>query len=243
MNWSPREIKKEAARALRPDYWHIWFGSALLMVLTYFTLISFMLNSANELPDTLKNLTVRINSADRKQIIAVIFVLVMGVFALNTLIQLLISVFFKYPIQVGARKLFLEIWQSEDGKGKTADLMFAFDNHYRNIVWIMLVRVLRELVYGLLLVIPGIWRAYTYRMVPYILSENPGMSIEYAFNRSIELVKGHKWRLFLYDLSFIPWHILGILTFGIVELFWVHPYKNMADAKLYLLLKNAGKTV
>ena len=44
--------------------------------------------------------------------------------------------------------------------------------------------------------------------------------------------------VFIYDLSFIGWYILGAFTCGIAGVFYVYPYKAIADAGLYLSLKN-----
>lgn len=41
------------------------------------------------------------------------------------------------------------------------------------------------------------------------------------------------WRAFVLDLSFILRDILGIITFGIVSVLWVDPYKQQTDAALY----------
>ena len=47
------------------------------------------------------------------------------------------------------------------------------------------------------------------------------------------MMNGQKWDTFVLDLSFIGWHILGIMTIGILEIFYVAPYKRNADAALY----------
>lgn len=237
MSWLGKDIKAEARKNLKPDFWHVWFASSLVAVLSYFTVITFTLNSIEEIPGIIKNLGKNIEHNDRKQILAVVLVLVMGVFLLNALIQFLISVFVKNPVSVGASRLYLGVHGNEEHRGRAADLMYPFDNSYRNVVWIMLVKVIRQMVFYILLIIPGIWRTYTYRMVPYLLAEKPEMSVEEAFATSINMVNGHKWRIFIYDLSFIPWYILSLISFGIVHIFWTRPYKNMADAKLYLKLK------
>lgn len=51
-------------------------------------------------------------------------------------------------------------------------------------------------------------------------------------------MKGNKWKAFVFDLSFLGWHILGLITFGIAELFYVLPYHLLADTELYYELKN-----
>ena len=43
---------------------------------------------------------------------------------------------------------------------------------------------------------------------------------------------GHKWRLFVLQLSFLGWDILASLSFGIGNL-WLTPYKNATYAAFY----------
>lgn len=47
---------------------------------------------------------------------------------------------------------------------------------------------------------------------------------------------GHKGAMFVLDLSFLGWYILGALALGIGILF-VHPYVNTTFAELYQVLK------
>ena len=76
-------------------------------------------------------------------------------------------------------------------------------------------------------------KAYEYRMIPYLLADNPSMSQEEAFALSREMMKGQKWKTFVLDLSFIGWDILSIFTGGILSMFYVQPYKMMTNAALY----------
>ena len=73
-------------------------------------------------------------------------------------------------------------------------------------------------------------------MVPYILKDNPELSATEVITKSREMMNGHKWRTFLYDLSFIGWYLFGIVTFGLAMALFVAPYKHNADAALYIEL-------
>ena len=53
-------------------------------------------------------------------------------------------------------------------------------------------------------------------------------------------MNGHKWKTFVYDLSFFGWWILTILTLGLLAIFYVSPYKNSADAQLYKAIRDCG---
>lgn len=84
----------------------------------------------------------------------------------------------------------------------------------------------------LLLVIPGIIKAYSYAMTPYILAENPMLTVNEAITKSRKLMNGNKWRLFCLQLSFIGWDLLAAITLGIADL-WINPYKECANAAFY----------
>jgi uncharacterized membrane protein len=76
-------------------------------------------------------------------------------------------------------------------------------------------------------------KAYEYRMIPYILAENPHMSKKEVFAASKSMMIGNKWKAFVLDLSFLGWHILSVFTVGILELFYVAPYMYATNAALY----------
>ena len=80
---------------------------------------------------------------------------------------------------------------------------------------------------------------YQYFLVPYILTEYPDMEYRAALQLSRDMMEGNKWETFVLGLSFILWDILGALTLGIVEIFYVNPYRSLTYAALYCKLKNA----
>mgnify|MGYP006295230481 CR=1 FL=1 len=87
-----------------------------------------------------------------------------------------------------------------------------------------------------MLIIPGIIKSYAYRMVPYILAENPKIGHRRALDLSNKMTRGEKWKIFVLDLSFIGWFILGALFFGI-GVFFVQPYYDATNSELYIKLK------
>lgn len=96
----------------------------------------------------------------------------------------------------------------------------------------------------LLFVIPGIVKAYSYAMAPFIMAENPEISPKDAITASRQLMDGHKWELFCLNFSFIGWALLSGLTLGIGTLF-LNPYTNAAYAAFYRRLvanNTAGHT-
>lgn len=95
------------------------------------------------------------------------------------------------------------------------------------------------LLWTLLFIIPGIVASYSYAMTGYILAEDPDLTASQAIQRSKELMRGNRWRLFCLQLSFIGWIILCLFTFGIGNLF-LNPYQTAADAAFYREISGTG---
>ncbi len=90
--------------------------------------------------------------------------------------------------------------------------------------------------WSLLLVVPGIIKAFAYSQAMYILAENPTIGAREALKQSEDMMRGHKMELFVLSLSFIGWYLLSVITFGIA-LIWVGPYVNATMASYYKYLK------
>ena len=86
--------------------------------------------------------------------------------------------------------------------------------------------------WALLLIIPGIMKAFSYALTPYIIMDEPELTASQAITRSCEIMEGRRWKLFCLYLSFIGWGILSLLTFGIGFL-WLAPYMEAATAAFY----------
>lgn len=94
------------------------------------------------------------------------------------------------------------------------------------------------LLWSLLLIVPGVIAYLGYSQAFYILNDNPGLTATEALNRSKEMMKGYRGKLFMLQLSFLGWGILCILTLGIGFL-WLVPYMNISFANFYDNLKNS----
>lgn len=160
--------------------------------------------------------------------------LIIGVIGV-AIIGVLIDTFLFCPIQVGGCCFFVE----NAAKTSNVDaLAYAFQsNHYGTIVLTMFLRKLYTILWGLLLIIPGIVKSYEYQMIPYILADMPDISRRDAFLLSKKMMDGQKLEAFVLDLSFLGWGILSLITFGIAGIFYVNPYQQAVNAELYLELK------
>ncbi len=88
-----------------------------------------------------------------------------------------------------------------------------------------------------LTIIGGFIKIYSYRMVPFILAENPEIHWREALDVSKKMMKGNKWRSFLLDLTFIPWYFISLFTFGILGVLFINPYREAALAEQYIVLR------
>ena len=101
----------------------------------------------------------------------------------------------------------------------------------------MLLVVVFTFLWSLLFVIPGIVKGYSYALTPYILIDDPQISIRDAVRKSQRMMSGQKFNLFYLQLSFIGWWILSILTGGIGFL-WLIPYYTTSMAVFYRNLRD-----
>ncbi|MCL2323967.1 MAG: DUF975 family protein [Actinomycetia bacterium] len=100
-----------------------------------------------------------------------------------------------------------------------------------------LMTFLRIYLWTLLFFIPGLIAAYRYRQAVYLMLEDPELGINQALRLSGQLMKGHKWELFVLDLSFILWFVLQSLTvasfkLNIVGLYFL-PYLELTRVQFY----------
>lgn len=107
----------------------------------------------------------------------------------------------------------------------------ALKNYWHKVLGMLWVSILISL-WALLLVVPGIIKAFSYAMTPYILEENPELSASEAIHRSRFMMRGHKFDLFWLYLGFLGWFLLCLLTAGIGFL-WLAPYMEAAQAAFY----------
>lgn len=251
IQWSQRELKERSKMVLRTHYWRIVLVTLLLSVLMhsdYIPLGQMEGKIQNQVDSVLPwgNVTeqsvrpVKIYETIRDQVLeknclesaafgmvgaaAVILV------AIASLFGILFTIFVVNPVQVGNMR-FLN--RSFDTRPRFKEVFHVFEYKYKNVVNIMFLRDLYTLLWTLLFVIPGIVKAYEYRMIPYLLSEHPDMRVKEAFAASRQLMQGQKWKTFVLDLSFLGWTILSGLTFGLLGMFFVCPYKELTNTALY----------
>lgn len=112
----------------------------------------------------------------------------------------------------------------------------AFSSNFKNNFLTYIVETIFLMLWTWLFIIPGWIKAYSYSMTPYIMCDMLDHGHEptatEAITASRKLMNGHKMDLFIFDLSFIGWFLLGIISCGI-GLLWVVPYYRQAKANFY----------
>lgn len=166
----------------------------------------------------------------------VVIYITMGIFNFITSSEIwggLLSYVLMQPLYWGMTVFFLGIARGEE---MTVGRVFDGFKDFGRIFTTMFLCFLYIILWGMLLVIPGVIKGYSYMMTPYILKDNPEMKNNEAIEKSMEMMNGHKMDLFLLDLSLIGWAILCLFTLGIGFLF-LGSYQDTAHAHFYEDLK------
>ena len=241
--WTRRELKERAKAAFKANYWRC--------VLVAFILALLIGGGAGS--SVRKNETADLTTEQQKAMALLaeddnLGRLVEGMEKLSALpsskikislgglglVGFLLSILVFNPLIVGCYRFFL---QNSRGPAELNELGAGFRGDWGNVVLVMFLKNLFLALWTMLFIIPGIVKAYAYRMVPYILKEHPELSGTQAITLSRRMMKGHKGDAFVLDLSFIGWVLLSALTFGILHLFYVGPYIQATDAELYKVVR------
>lgn len=146
----------------------------------------------------------------------------------------ILSIVVGLPISWGMYIMFYQLYR--DRKLPSLDSLFIGFQDFGRILGTMLLMNVYTFLWTLLLIVPGVIKACSYAMTPYILRDHPELSYNAAIEKSMAMMEGHKMKIFLLYLSFIGWAILCMLTLGIGYLFLM-PYMYTSMAALYEDLK------
>ncbi len=229
--WSRVELKERAKVAFKRNYWKCVL---VAFILSLFAGSGTFTATSNV---NLEDVAFQYFGSERvAEIIGLISSILIALAVLTTFVSLIVRIFVLNPMEIGGCKFFVN---NTYGSASAKDLFAAFKNgRYWDSVGIVLLRNIFIGLWSLLFLIPGIIKAYEYRMVTYLIAEHPDMTRKEAFQISKEMMRGQKMDTFVLDLSFFGWYFLNIFTFGLLNLFYVQPYVMATDAELYLVLRN-----
>jgi uncharacterized membrane protein len=231
--WTRAELKDRAKTVLRKSYWKAFLVSLLLAFITGgVPSCSYNSNFGGKGSSHGVHFGGPSGVPDGAMTAIIIAAVMVGIIAVLSVFAF--RIFLSAPLEVGVRKYFAQAAQ-DDVNMNYLGYSFA-KGKYIEVVKGMLLRAVFNFLWFLLFFFPGIVKAYAYRMTPYILAENPHIGTRRAVELSNRMTRGHKWRMFVLDLSFIGWFLLGTIAFFVGVLF-VLPYYNATQAELYLTLR------
>lgn len=196
----------------------------------YNGVIGFFVNNINSSDSIVYGIINGINQLVFKDAIGSALIIFLGV-----ILTVLIWVFLKNLLVLGGCRFFLE-----NHRYYSTDLrriFFPFRvKHVGNQALVMLLKTVYTVLWSLTIV-GGVIKSYSYRMVPYILAENPAADRKQVFLLSRKMMNGSKWRAFVMELSFLPYMIANAVTLGLVDIFWLNPYSTAVFTELYFALR------
>lgn len=243
--WNRANLKANAKVAFKRNYWLCVLVALILGIATGSGGGSAG-NSASQTTETIISEDIPFDTTSPENIIndilpswdsgsmaitAILVVVILIVLAIAFALQ-----FFLFgPLEVGCSNFFKT---NAYEKAELNKLTIAFQKeHYMKMAATMFLRNLYTALWLLVFIIPGVIKAYEYRMIPYILSDCPDISRQEAFRISKEMMMGNKMNAFILDLSFFGWILLTVVTCGIAGVFYVNPYIAATDAELFIAIR------
>ena len=144
-----------------------------------------------------------------------------------------IGAIFAPALSIGMIMIYLALARGE--KPQVGDI-FKGINIFGKALWLNIITGFFVILWTYLLIVPGIIKAISYSLAPYILAENPNMTAREALRESKRITQGHKMDLFVLSLSFFWWIMLITITFGIAAIY-VGPYMSASMANAYNAIK------
>ena len=159
----------------------------------------------------------------------IVFAKVLKIEALGGMAMILLTA----PFSISITMIYLRL---ADGiRPEISNTFDGFSIFGKSVLLVVLIEIFVTL-WSLLFIVPGIIKAYSYSLAPYILAENPEMNANDAIKESKRLMNGHKMDFFVLQLSFIPWILLVCVTFGFASIY-VSPYINATYVNFYNSIK------
>ena len=135
------------------------------------------------------------------------------------------------PIAYGVAKISLSVARGNE-KVNIEDLFSGYRENFQASMLLGFLECVFVFLWSLLLVVPGIIKYYAYSMAFYIQQDSENKDWNYCITESRKRMNGHKWDLFVLDLSFLGWYIVGLLCLG-VGVLWVMSYHELARTHFY----------
>ncbi len=241
-----KNLKQAGKKLFQKDYWYSVLV-AFLMALAGTTSASFnfsfnssssqntsfdaFFNGGNELKMFLTELIQRP--------IAAAFI---GALSVSFIISLVLHYLVFNSFRCGGIRYFLKARKNQPAEVSEVFQNFKDKTNF-NIAKVTLLKDIPIILWTFVFFIPGIIKGLEYWAVDYILALRPDIDEKEAKRLSKTIMNGNKWDCFILELSFIGWHLLASLTFGLLNIFYVNPYMQatyvefISDIRLQALAK------
>ena len=232
------------------------YGSAIGATIIYAVFSNLMINAASIVTDWIKTLFVKLGTTSSGAVIAV--------FTFSYLLSG-IAVIFSSVLMIGASYYYLGIGTGHEPR--VSDIFYGFREDFGKnfkaafgvtlpalvsyipafVIYVIYNQTKsKSLLTALVIAAIACTALYIFfdislKMTFYILVDFPELGAFEALKSSWEKMNGHRMRLFMLELSFIPYILLALLSFGL-GILWVYPYIQESIAQFYLDLMNP-KTV
>ena len=153
----------------------------------------------------------------------------------SSLVSMTYWVLVTHTFVVILRRLFMEMRVYEEVPPYRALYLHSARCWGRTSLALLRVAVQRGLWW--LTIVGGAIKTFSYYLCGFILAENPTMKGGDAIALSRKMMNGHKWECFLLELSFVPWHLLSLATFGLSSLFYSSAYLSAARCEFYAAVR------
>lgn len=139
-----------------------------------------------------------------------------------------------YPLRIGESRLYLESINYPKTRVRRIAYAFRKGRYFSSVKTLLLMEIYKIL--WNFTIIGGLIKNYSYKMVTYIIAENPNIKARDAIKISREMMNGNKWNALKLDFSFLGWVFLQFITFGLAGIY-VTPYYSMTYTELYKVLR------
>ncbi len=158
---------------------------------------------------------------------------------MNASLSAFIGIILIGPLEYGLVKYLQK--QADEGVS-SIETMFSGFNRFAETMVASLLKVIIESIGLALFIIPGIMASLGLSMTFYIMADEPNISGIDALKKSWRMMEGYKMDFLLFNLRFIGWGLLSILTCGLGFLFLV-PYFKTAQLYYYRELRNNRRSI
>ncbi|WP_396128833.1 DUF975 family protein [Exiguobacterium mexicanum] len=119
------------------------------------------------------------------------------------------------PVLIGYNWMMLETVRGKSVSLR--DVLMPFRYRYGKHLLATLLVMLFQVLWSLLLLVPGIVKYFSYAFTFFILRDEPELSITEAITKSRTLMRGRKWEAFKLILPFVPLFLVGLTFFISLE--------------------------